>query len=129
MEESSEEEGAQETRKVLTSCRVLHLSALKVGPYEPPSKLGGTNVFSVASNSRREAGIVLPVEDQKKAGYEPNLKTSFTTSDVISNLFLRNCSLAVLSRFGLTDYLEDSRQMLEVEAHTDFIDSILLAGK
>ena len=54
----------------------------------------------------------------------------FPYSDVVSRVYLQNCALAVLSRYGLTDGLEDSRhkQQQEAEAHTDFLEAMHMAG-
>lgn len=121
-EEPNEEEEVKEQRrnhqqhvKALAMCRVLHLCASK-------TLLSDSEVKEKAHPF---ASVILPKADP--FNFQTSKRRTFNSSDVVKKLFLRNCGLAVLSRFGLSDDLLNHTSPI-IDLNCDFIESFHLAG-
>jgi len=86
----------------LKSCRVLHICAGKVSAKD---KTPAILLVSGNDGSKRRAKL--------------------DTKDIIEQLYLRNCALCVLSRFGVSDDIYD---VSDCEQSFEFIDALHLTG-
>jgi hypothetical protein len=106
----------------LTMCRVLHISA---------NKIALTEDMADPESGWIEASIQLPesfeVVDKKTARTKQLDQGIFTSSDVIHQLYVKNCALCVLSRFGLTDDVPSNKSPI-IESNWEFIEAVHLAG-
>lgn len=126
--DSAETEEQKEMRRnhkrhvrALTMCRVLHICANKIHLSE--------------NDYQREVGIEASIqlpesfdlmEKKTKAAMKQD-KGIFTVSDLIYQIYVKNCALCVLSRFGLTDDVPSNKSPI-IEANWEFIEAMHLAG-
>ena len=106
----------------LTMCRVLHISA---------NKIALTEDMADPETGWIEASIQLPesyeVLDKKSARSKQFDQGIFTASDIIHQIYLKNCALCILSRFGLTDDVPTSKSPI-IDGNWEFIEAVHLAG-
>lgn len=120
--ELNEEEEVKEQRrthqnhvKALTMCRVLHFAAAKTL----------LNDADVRQRAHPIASVIVPKADP--FNFQTTRRRLFTAADVIKKLFLRNCGLAVLSKFGLTDDVIDVASPV-IDLNWEFVEAFHLAG-
>ena len=136
----------------LTTCRVLHLSANKIQylkddlkksqtESENEKKESGVHLPSLSKVNKMLKVDQLKSKKNKSSkkntkSDNPNdflyieesadiRKDKFTSSDVVKQLYLKNCALTVLSRFGITDDIFDIKK---TENNTQFLEAMHLAG-
>lgn len=138
-------------KKALTMCRVLHISALKVplgdafnatAPKSAESDVGGTG-----PGTKKFSHISLPRYDQLQTFRDPRYKKkllshnreereddarhTLSAKEIVQQVFVKNCALCVLSRFGLIDDLKDIRSPAGwnlCDINCEFIEALHLAG-
>ncbi|KAJ1427662.1 hypothetical protein B484DRAFT_450245 [Ochromonadaceae sp. CCMP2298] len=133
-------------RKALTMCRVLHISAYKVS-FLPQ---GGAPSEAVGNADERFlASVELPQFDKLHHFRDPraqrrmqkrnrderleDARNTLSSLDVVQQVYVQNCALCLLSRFGLTDDLLKikgrSKSGAEIcDTNCEFIESLHLAG-
>lgn len=57
--------------------------------------------------------------------YQLVILLPFLVRDLVAQLFLRNCNLCVLSRYGITD---GNIELISLAAEWEYIDALHLAG-
>lgn len=90
-------------RSILRTCRVLHICAGKV-----------------AERKKVPALHLVAVEDGK------NRRSTINASDFVKQIYIKNCALCVLSRFGLIDDVYDIN---ECDPSTEYIEAVHMAGR
>lgn len=106
----------------LTACRVLHIAANK-------APLDGK--LNDRQRKKLEAGVFLPKDNEEFMKYDARSKkkpaTAFSASDFVKKIYVRNCALCVLSRFGLTD---DVTQVdsLSIDSNWEFVEAMHISG-
>eukprot|EP01034_Spumella_vulgaris_P025126 gene25126-31545_t len=117
--------------RALSMCRVLHIAADKV-PQSDIKENKMTGDEEDAANSHFEAAVALPKYEKIMTVNNKRVKIKdprpyLTTSDMIRQIYVKNCSLCVLSKFGTTDDVE-SAYTKELEINCAFVESAHLAG-
>jgi hypothetical protein len=112
-------------------CRVLHIAANKV-PQEEINENNMNGDEEDAANSHFEAAVALPKYEKIMTVNNKRVKLKdprhyLTTSDMIRQIYAKNCSLCVLSKFGTTDDVQ-SAYTKELEINCAFIEAAHLAG-
>lgn len=101
-DETADEDTYKRVSASLRSCRVLHVCAGKV------------------ADKDKTPGIVLMSGQEKE-----KRRVKLDAKDIIEQLYLRNCALCVLSRFGISDDVYDAA---DGEQSFEFIEALHLAG-
>lgn len=108
----------------LTACRVLHLAAHKV-------PLDGT---LTVSEDKLEAAIILPKDEEhgfiqgiSGSQAEDLRRTTVTSEELARKIYVRNCALTVLSRFGLADDVK-TVQSLSIDSNWEFVEALHAVG-
>lgn len=143
--------------KALTMCRVLHVSALKVplpnsSPVSKNSNSSGGDGSGGGNKGAAEkeslfAQIALPRYDQLVTFRDPRYKKKLlkrnrderlddarqvlSSKEVIQQVFVQNCALCVMSRYGLVDDLTDIRTPASwglCDSNTEFVEALHLSG-
>jgi hypothetical protein len=115
--EELREASAEHRRHVqsLTGCRVLHFAATKL-------PLDGS---LTTSDSKLEAAVILPRGDVPSESSVS--KGVLTAEDLVRKLYVKNCALCILSRFGLTDDVLLTNS-LTVDSNWEFVEAVHAAG-
>ena len=98
----ADKETMRYTRATLSTCRVLHISAGKV-----------------VDKTKKPALHLVAVDDKKER------RSTMNAREFVQQMYLRNCALCVLSRFGLMDDIYDPNS---ADPSCDFIESLHMAG-
>ena len=144
--------------KFLTMCRVLHIAAPKVSlgvleaqrSQEQRRREAHGEVFDEGGGTGAvdplEAAIELPQFDRLLNYRNPKMKkriaekkrtllqqdddsrNTLSSRDIIRQIFVRNCALCVLSRFGLCDDVPTVRNLEKCDSNCEFIEAMHLAG-
>jgi hypothetical protein len=118
--ELNEEEEIKEERRIhrehvkaLTLCRVLHVCANKTLLFQTTPNddhnnnktlrhgKGKINEKTKEKKKKLKASIIIPKCDPYS--YQSSSKRTLSSQDIIKRLYLKNCGLVVLSKFGITD--------------------------
>jgi hypothetical protein len=133
-EDMNEEEEIKEERKVhqqhvraLTMCRVFHVCANKTLLKEEDVHANLADLANplLKSTKRIQASLILPKSDPMN--FQTSKKRLLTSTDIIKKLFLRNCSLAILSRYGVTDDVAHCRSPI-IDLNWDLLEAFHLSG-
>lgn len=116
--DSDTEKERSENRKFITDCRVLHWASPKI-----KLDLEKSRYAALLAPSKGKAR--LNNDGTRKKPRIGDEKQEFMSTDVISNLFVRNCALCVLSRYSLTD---DITILKQVDANIEFVEAVIMAG-
>lgn len=133
--------------RALTMCRVLHVSAIKV----PLAALPSDGKSAIANNDAGKdsllAQVSLPRYDALQTFRDPRYKKKLlkrnreereddarqvlSSKEIVQQVFVKNCALCVLSRYGLVDDLYDIRTPASwdrCDTNTEMIEALHLAG-
>lgn len=120
----------------LDICRVLHICATQI----PREKVDSSMLTQEELDKKKSepipfAELSLPASKSKfferKRRAQPEgvnsatVHSGLTSKHIVQQMYLRNCALAVLSRFGPTDDVWDVK---DSESNFEFIESVHLAG-
>jgi hypothetical protein len=130
----NEEDEIREDRKLhqvhvrsLTMCRVLHVCANKslLREDEVLKNLDDLQNPLLKTTNKIQASIILPKSDP--LNFQTSKRRILSAADVIKKLYLRNCALTVLSKFGISDDITHVKSPI-IDLNWDFIEAFHLAG-